>query len=258
MTIAIIVVVAIIVIAVLYFIAKRNSIIAARNRVDESWSGIDVQLKRRHDLVPNLVETVKGYAAHESQIFEKTTKARAEAMQAAERRRHRPGRAETDRRPGRPARGRRELPDPAGDRELPAAEPQPLRAGGRDPGLAADLQLQRPVLQHRHRTVPGLDHRQPGQLHRARVLRDRGRRARAGRGQLRRQITVSRIPGMSATNEATLWICDSCGFIYDPAIGDPDGGIPPGTAFEDIPKDWFCPVCGARTTDFRPLEPGEA
>jgi LemA protein len=82
MTIAIIVVVAIIVIAVLYFIAKRNSIIAARNRVDESWSGIDVQLKRRHDLVPNLVETVKGYAAHESQTFEKTTKARAEAMKA--------------------------------------------------------------------------------------------------------------------------------------------------------------------------------
>ena len=82
MTIAIIVVVAIIVIAVLYFIAKRNSIIAARNRVDESWSGIDVQLKRRHDLVPNLVETVKGYAEHESQTFEKTTKARAEAMAA--------------------------------------------------------------------------------------------------------------------------------------------------------------------------------
>src|SRR3954463_9155100 len=82
MTIAIIVVVAIIVIAVLYYISKRNSIIASRNRVDESWSGIDVQLKRRHDLVPNLVETVKGYAAHESEVFEKTTKARAEAMSA--------------------------------------------------------------------------------------------------------------------------------------------------------------------------------
>jgi LemA protein len=80
MTIAIIIVVAIIVIAVLYYIAKRNSIIASRNRVDESWSGIDVQLKRRHDLVPNLVETVKGYAAHESEVFEKATKARAEAM----------------------------------------------------------------------------------------------------------------------------------------------------------------------------------
>ena len=82
MTIAIIVVVAIIVIAVLYYISKRNAIIAARNRVDESWSGIDVQLKRRHDLVPNLVETVKGYAAHESEVFEKATKARAEAMSA--------------------------------------------------------------------------------------------------------------------------------------------------------------------------------
>jgi LemA protein len=82
MTIALIVIVAIIIIAVLYFIVKRNAIIAARNRVDESWSGIDVQLKRRHDLVPNLVETVKGYAEHESQTFEKTTQARAAAMQA--------------------------------------------------------------------------------------------------------------------------------------------------------------------------------
>jgi len=80
--IVVIVIVAILVIGVLLFIGKRNSIIAARNRVDESWSGIDVQLKRRHDLVPNLVETVKGYAAHESQTFEKITKARAEAMSA--------------------------------------------------------------------------------------------------------------------------------------------------------------------------------
>jgi LemA protein len=82
MIVALIVVVAILVIAVLYYIGKRNSIIASRNRVDESWSGIDVQLKRRHDLVPNLVETVKGYAAHESEVFEKATKARAEAMSA--------------------------------------------------------------------------------------------------------------------------------------------------------------------------------
>ena len=82
MTIVIIVVVAIIIIAVLYYIGKRNSIIASRNRVDESWSGIDVQLKRRHDLVPNLVETVKGYATHESEVFEKATKARADAMSA--------------------------------------------------------------------------------------------------------------------------------------------------------------------------------
>lgn len=82
MVVVIIAIVAIVVIAALYYVGKRNSIIASRNRVDESWSGIDVQLKRRHDLVPNLVETVKGYAAHESQTFEKVTAARAEAMSA--------------------------------------------------------------------------------------------------------------------------------------------------------------------------------
>lgn len=46
------------------------------------------------------------------------------------------------------------------------------------------------------------------------------------------------------------WICEDCGFVYDPAEGDPDGGIPPGTAFEDIPDDWVCPECGAKKTDF--------
>ena len=51
-----------------------------------------------------------------------------------------------------------------------------------------------------------------------------------------------------------LWQCESCGMIYDPAEGDPDGGIVPGTAFEDIPDDWFCPVCGARKRDFAPYD----
>jgi LemA protein len=82
MTVAIAVVAGILVLLVLYYILTRNGIIGQRNRVDESWSGIDVQLKRRHDLVPNLVETVKGYAEHEQQVFEKATKARAEAMSA--------------------------------------------------------------------------------------------------------------------------------------------------------------------------------
>jgi LemA protein len=82
MTVVIIMVVALIVIGVLAYILIRNGIIGSRNRVDEAWSGIDVQLKRRHDLVPNLVETVKGYATHEREVFEKATKARAEAMSA--------------------------------------------------------------------------------------------------------------------------------------------------------------------------------
>lgn len=64
-------------------ISVRNRLIGARNRVDESWSGIDVQLKRRHDLVPNLVETVKGYAAHERRLFEEVTRARSDAVKAS-------------------------------------------------------------------------------------------------------------------------------------------------------------------------------
>jgi len=55
---------------------------------------------------------------------------------------------------------------------------------------------------------------------------------------------------MSATETLQRWICESCGFIYDPEEGDPDGGIPPGTPFEEIPDTWFCPVCGARKRDF--------
>lgn len=82
MVIVLIVIVVIVAIVGLYYVGKRNSIIASRNRVDESWSGIDVQLKRRHDLVPNLVETVKGYATHEKETFEKVTQARADAMSA--------------------------------------------------------------------------------------------------------------------------------------------------------------------------------
>lgn len=77
MIIAIIVVVLLLVIAGLY-----NSLVSSRNRVDEAWSDIEVQLKRRYDLIPNLVETVKGYAAHESGVFAKVTEARAAAMGA--------------------------------------------------------------------------------------------------------------------------------------------------------------------------------
>ena len=80
--VAVIIIVALVVLLVLIFIGINNSMIGARNSVDEAWSGIDVQLKRRHDLVPNLVETVKGYATHERETFQKVTEARAEAMKA--------------------------------------------------------------------------------------------------------------------------------------------------------------------------------
>ena len=66
----------------LWAIAIYNGLIKLKNRVDEAWSDIDVQLKRRYDLIPNLVNTVKGYAAHEKEVFEKVTEARARAMSA--------------------------------------------------------------------------------------------------------------------------------------------------------------------------------
>ena len=62
------------------------------------------------------------------------------------------------------------------------------------------------------------------------------------------------VPGSMEAATQQLWICTSCGFSYDPAEGDPDGGVPPGTSVDDIPSDWFCPVCGARKADFEPYE----
>lgn len=50
------------------------------------------------------------------------------------------------------------------------------------------------------------------------------------------------------------YVCDVCGWVYDPAVGDPDNGIAPGTAFEDLPDDWVCPLCGVGKDEFSPVE----
>ena len=68
--------------AIIWLILVFNGLIKMRNRVDEAWSDIDVQLKRRYDLIPNLINTVKGYASHEKEVFQKVTEARTKAMQA--------------------------------------------------------------------------------------------------------------------------------------------------------------------------------
>ncbi|MDP4668129.1 MAG: LemA family protein [Gaiellales bacterium] len=80
--IIVIVVIALLVILALIVFATYNGLVNARNMCDEAWSTIDVQLKRRHDLIPNLVETVKGYATHETEAFESVSKARAAAIAA--------------------------------------------------------------------------------------------------------------------------------------------------------------------------------
>lgn len=64
----------------LWFVSIYNRLVTLRNQMKEAWSGIDVQLKRRYDLIPNLVETVKGYAGHERELFERVTQARASAQ----------------------------------------------------------------------------------------------------------------------------------------------------------------------------------
>src|SRR2546427_12526444 len=74
--------VAIVILVVLWLVFTYNGLISARNRTQEAWSEIDVELKRRHDLIPNLVNTVQGYIGHERGTLEAVTKARADAVAA--------------------------------------------------------------------------------------------------------------------------------------------------------------------------------
>lgn len=81
--IAVIVIGGVLGLMVLWFFGAYNGLVRGRNRVKESWAQIDVQLKRRHDLIPNLVSTVKGYAGHEKDTLENVIKARSQATQAS-------------------------------------------------------------------------------------------------------------------------------------------------------------------------------
>ena len=76
------IIVAVVVVLALWLVAVFNGFVTLRTRTKEAWADIEVQLKRRYDLIPNLVSTVKGYATHESQAFEKVSEARSQAMQA--------------------------------------------------------------------------------------------------------------------------------------------------------------------------------
>ena len=76
------IILAIVVVLVVYVIALYNSMVSLRNRIENAWAQIDVQLKRRYDLIPNLVETVKGYASHESETLERVIQARNMAVSA--------------------------------------------------------------------------------------------------------------------------------------------------------------------------------
>ena len=80
--IPLIIILVVLALLIIFVIGAYNALIRLRNQVDNAWSQIDVQLKRRHDLIPNLVETAKGYMHHERETFETITKARSQAMGA--------------------------------------------------------------------------------------------------------------------------------------------------------------------------------
>lgn len=84
MSTALIIILIVVIVIAAYLLVLYNMLVTKRNRVDEGWSDIDVQLKRRHNLIPNLVEAVKGIMDHERETFEAVTKARTAAMQAQE------------------------------------------------------------------------------------------------------------------------------------------------------------------------------
>ena len=80
---AVIIAIVVVVVLLFFFILQYNGLVKLRNRVENAWAQIDVQLRRRYDLIPNLVETVKGYASHESETLEAVVQARNAAMSAA-------------------------------------------------------------------------------------------------------------------------------------------------------------------------------
>jgi len=80
--VALLVIVGLVVLAVLWLIASYNRMVSLKNQIDNAWAQIDVQLKRRYDLIPNVVETVKGYASHEKEVFENVAAARSAMMGA--------------------------------------------------------------------------------------------------------------------------------------------------------------------------------
>ena len=120
MSIPLIIILVIVVVLVVAVIGLYNNLVKLRNMVDNAWAQIDVQLQRRLDLIPNLVETVKGYAAHESGTLEEVTKARTAVMNAPTPEGKMQGRL-PHRCAEEPVCRRGGLPRPQGEHELPAA-----------------------------------------------------------------------------------------------------------------------------------------
>ena len=160
MGLVLIILIALVVLIGLGVLLIYNRMVSRRNAVDNSWAQIEAALKRRHDLIPNLVEAVKGYATHERETFESVTKARSTAVaaQAPPQQAGAESFLDADARP--PDGRRRAVPRAARDRELPAAPGRALGDREPDPDHPPRLQRHGPDLQHVHPGLPALGGRQ--------------------------------------------------------------------------------------------------
>ena len=185
MTVPVIILIVIVVVIALFLVSLYNGLVTKRNQIDEALGQIEVQLKRRHDLIPNLINAVKGYMGFEQKVLTEVTKARANAVAAGAK-----GPAEQANAENALTASLRSLFAVVENYpELKANENVLAAAGGADDDgepdqlLAPALQRDGPRLQQRDPDVPGRAHRGPVRLPQARVLR---RRARGGRGPDRR------------------------------------------------------------------------
>ena len=149
------IVLGVIVVLVLWIIMIYNQLVAMRQRVGQAFADVDVQLKQRHDLIPNLVETVKGYAAHERGTLEEVVKARNAAMTAQGPAQQAAAENMLSGALRQAVRAVGGLSGPQGQPELPAAADRALRHREQDRGGAAVLQQRGAGVQHRHPAVPG-------------------------------------------------------------------------------------------------------
>ena len=184
------IVLGVIVILVLFAFGAYNRLVTLSQRVSQAFADIDVQLKQRHDLIPNLVETVKGYAAHERGTLDDVIKARNSAMSAQ-------GPAQVSRR-RKPAQRRARPADravgglsgPQGQRQFPAARQRTVRPREQDRRQPPLLQQRGPGIQHRHPADAGRPVRRHVRLHPQGILRPR-RQPHRSRDRAEREVLTT-------------------------------------------------------------------
>ena len=198
------VVLGVVVVLVLWVIMIYNQLVAMRQRVGQAFADVDVQLKLRHDLIPNLVETVKGYASHERGTLEAVVNARNAAITAQGPAQQAAAENMLTRRAAPTVRAVGGLPGPKGEPELPAIADRDRRRREQDRGGAALLQQRGVRVQRRYPAVPRRAVRGVARVPRARVLRRRRRGTPAARQAAAGQVLGGFPPAVGARHGGRL------------------------------------------------------